>query len=101
MKLHFLAIPALFAASIAGAQNAPAAPAPAQAPAKLTIDAPIEQLMADPKAKAVVDTHLPNVESHPAYGQFKGMSLKAVQPLSGGMITDELLAKIAAGLAAI
>ena len=69
--------------------------------AAFTIDMPIETLMADERAKAVIATHLPGIEQHPAYAQFKAMSLKAVQPFSQGMITDELLAKIAADLAAI
>ena len=100
MKLYFLAVPALLAATVAGAQDAtPPAEAPAEAAAKLTIDTPIEALMADEKAKAVVDANLPGIADHPAYGQFKAMSLKAVQPFSGGVITDEALTKIAEGLA--
>ena len=78
----------------------PAAPAAAPAAeAKLTIDSPIEALMANPAAKAAVEAQMPGVEGHPAYGQFKAMSLKQVQPYSQGMITDEMLAKIAAALA--
>lgn len=69
--------------------------------AAFTIDMPIETLMADERAKAVIATHLPGIDQHPAYAQFKAMSLKAVQPFSQGMITDDLLAKIAADLAAI
>ena len=67
----------------------------------LTIDSPIEALMADEKARAVVLAELPDLDKHPAYGQFKAMSLKAVQPYSQGMITDEMLAKIATGLSEI
>jgi hypothetical protein len=49
----------------------------------------------------VVTTHLPGIDQHPAYEQFKAISLKAVAPFSQGLITDEVLAKIAADLAAI
>ena len=80
-----------------------AAPAPMPAPmaAAFTLDTPIEALMADGRAKAVVTTHLPGIDQHPAYEQFKAISLKAVAPFSQGLITDEVLAKIAADLAAI
>lgn len=66
-----------------------------------TIDTPIERLVADAKAKAVLEKHLPGIDQHPAYGQFKTMSLKALQPFSQGAITPESLEKIAADLAAI
>lgn len=76
------------------------APAPeAEAAAPLTIDTPIVELMADERAKAVVEAQIPGMEQHPAYNQFKGMSLAVIQPFSEGMITDEMLAAIAAGLA--
>jgi hypothetical protein len=69
--------------------------------AAFTIDTPIEALMADERAKAAVSAHLPGIDQHPAYEQFKALSLKAVAPFSQGLITDEVLAKIAADLAAI
>ncbi|KTF68199.1 hypothetical protein ACNFJ7_12385 [Sphingomonas sp. HT-1] len=90
------------------AQQTPpaAAPAPAQAAtpasaAKFSLDTPIEQLIADPKAKAVLDADLPGVSTHPALDQFKTMSLRAVQPFSNGALTDEMLAKVEKDLAAI
>lgn len=90
------------------AQTAPAAPAatapaaPAAAPAaKYTLDTPIETLVADAAAKAVLDADIPGMTAHPAFDQFKSMSLKQLQPISQGQITDEQLAKVATGLAAI
>lgn len=69
--------------------------------AKLTIDTPIETLMADEKAKAVVVKNFGgnDVSQHPMFDQFKTMSLKAVAPFSQGMITDEMLAAIEKDLA--
>ena len=64
-----------------------------------TIDMPIQMLMANDAAKAVVLATLPGMDEHPSYEQFKGMSLKELQPWSQGMITDEALTEIAAGLA--
>lgn len=86
---------------------APAAPAPSgtAAPvvgAKFTIDTPIEQLVADPKAKDVLIADLGgDPTANPYYDSFKSMSLKEVAPMSQGKITDELLVKLAADLAAI
>jgi hypothetical protein len=82
------------------AQTAPA-PAPTAAAAKFNLDTPIEALVADPKAKAVLDADLPGVSTHPSYDMFKGMSLRAVQPMSDGKLTDEQLKKVETDLAAI
>lgn len=69
--------------------------------AALTVDTPIETLMADEAAAAVLETHLPGVGQHPAYDQFKAMSLVQLMPWSQGMITEETLEKITADLAAL
>jgi hypothetical protein len=94
-----LALVAVAAPAAALAQDlAPTAPAPA---ALFSIDTPIEALVADERAKAVLVKHLPGIDQHPAYDQFKALSLKTLAPFSQGMITDEMLAKIAADLATI
>ena len=77
------------------------ATAPAAAAATLSIDSPIEQIVANPAGKVVIDADFPGLTAHPAYDQFKGMSLKQLQPLSSGVITDEQLAKAGSDLAAI
>jgi hypothetical protein len=69
--------------------------------AAFTIDTPIQALVADARAKAVLDKYLPGIDQHPAYDQFKDLSLKTLAPFSQGLITDELLAKIDTDLAAI
>ena len=69
--------------------------------AKFSIDTPIEQLVADEKAKAVLEKHLPGIDQHPAYGQFKSMSLRAVEPFSQGAITPEMLEQIQKDLSEI
>ena len=88
-------------ATAPAAAPAPAADAPAAATAKFTLDTPIEAIAADPAGKAVLDSDFPGMLTHPAYDQFKGMSLAAVQPMSQGAITDEQLAKAKVDLAAI
>lgn len=95
---------ALIAAALAGlapAAFAQTAPATAPAAAKFSLDTPIEALVADPRAKAVLDADIPGVTTHPSYDMFKGMSLRAVQPMSGGKLTDEMLKKVETDLAAI
>lgn len=95
-----LAVAGLSAPAAALAQNEAPAPAPAAA---FTIDTPIEALMADERAKAVVAANFggQDLTQHPAYEQFKSLSLKALAPFSQGLITEEMLTKIAADLAAI
>ena len=94
-----LALAAVTAPAAALAQD-PATPAPAPA---FSIDTPIETLMADERAKAVVIANLggQDITQHPYYEQFKAMSLKELAPFSQGLITEEMLTKIAAELAAI
>ncbi|MEP3422584.1 MAG: hypothetical protein ABJN35_12670 [Erythrobacter sp.] len=72
-----------------------------EAAVAFTINTPIEVLMADEAAKAVVLAHLPGIDNHPAYGQFKGMSLVELKPWSQGMITDQTLEDVAEGLATL
>ncbi|MGY4397768.1 hypothetical protein ACVWZA_002965 [Sphingomonas sp. UYAg733] len=96
-----VAVPA--AAQTAPVEAAPAAPA-AVAPAaagKFTLDTPIETIVADAAGKAVIEADLPGTTTHPMYDSFKGMSLNQVAPMSNGVITPEILTKVATDLAAI
>jgi hypothetical protein len=101
MKFAPLAAACLAVATLAAPALAEDAAAAVPMAAVFTIDTPIEALMADERAKAVVAAHLPGIDQHPAYDQIKAMSLKAVAPFSQGMISEEALAKIAADLALI
>ncbi|WP_235525184.1 MULTISPECIES: hypothetical protein [unclassified Sphingomonas] len=95
MKFVLLAA-ALLAVPAMGSAQAPAA---APAAASLTIDSTIESIAANPQGKAILDAQFPGMMAHESYPMFKGMSLKQVQPYSGGRITDEQVAKVAAELA--
>ena len=55
-------------------------------------DAPIEAVMATPAGKAAMEKVFPDIPGHVAYEQFKGMSLRQLAPLAGGLITDEKIA---------
>lgn len=84
--------------------GAMAAPALAQdahaghAAALSASDTPIESIAAVPEGKAALDKNLPGLTTHEAYEQFKGMSLKQVQPMSGGAITDDQIKALQADL---
>jgi hypothetical protein len=72
---------------------------PALADGKKSVDAtPIAELAADPTSKAILVKELGDVTQHPAYDQFKGMTLRQLQPMAGGMLTEEKLTAIQAGL---
>ena len=70
-----------------------------EAPAHgLSIDSPIELLMAHEGAKAIVLAQLPGLDQHPSYADFKTMSLVSLKPWSSGEITDEIIENIRKGL---
>jgi hypothetical protein len=79
-------------------------PAPATAPVaqgKLTLDTPVETIVADAKGRAALEAAIPGITAHPHYEHFKAMSLRQLQPMAPAQITPEVLAKAEAGLAAI
>lgn len=89
------------AAPLAAQTATPVAPAAPVAAAKYTADTPIETIVADPAAKTVLDASVPGLTTHSMFEQFKSMSLKQLQPMSGGRITDDVLVKAVAALAAV
>ncbi len=91
----------LFAAGLAFASGALAADPPKAAATALTLDTPIEQIVAVPAGKAVLDKDLPGLTTHAMYDQFKTMSLKDLQPMSQGAITDDQLKKAGDDLATV
>jgi hypothetical protein len=78
------------------------APAPATNATAATFngDTPIETIAADPAGKAVLEKDLPHLLTHPSYETFKSMSLRQLEPYSGGALTDEQIAKVEADLKA-
>ena len=59
---------------------------------------PIADLAANEATKAILDKDVPGLTAHPAFDQFKAMTLKALQPLSQGALTDEQVAAVQADL---
>ncbi len=83
------------------ALSATAVQAEEAAAARLNLDTPLEAIYADAAGAAVMEANAPGMNKHQMYDMFKGMSLRALAPMSQGMITDEMLAKIEKDLAAI
>ena len=69
--------------------------------AKFTLDTPVEAIVADEKAKAVLEANLPGITTHEHYEHFKTMSLKQLAGMAPDKLTPELLAKLESGLAAM
>ncbi|WP_375290580.1 hypothetical protein [Qipengyuania sp.] len=69
--------------------------------ARFSLDTPIEQIVADPKGKAVLDADVPGLTTHEHYSAFKQMSLKQVAGFAPDKFPSEVLAKTEADLAAI
>lgn len=78
-------------------QDLPGAPAAERA--AFTVDTPVGRLCAHPAAKAVVDRDLPGLTARPEYMLFKGLSLRALQAMSHGRMTEAELSRVAADLA--
>lgn len=87
------------------------APAPEPAPAEpstasptrahFSLDTPIVDLLADPRAKAVLDKDMPGLSTDENLSKFSGLSLRRLAPLSGGQMSAELMGKLAYDLAAL
>ena len=93
---------ALTATQPARADAPTANPAPVSAPAtKFTLDTPIETLVADPRAKTVLDTNLPGLTTHPQFDQFKSMSLTALSGFAPDKLTPDKLDKVKTELASL
>lgn len=99
MKFVLIAASLMIAPSVSAQTAAPAA-APGAA-AALSLDTPIETIAANPAGKAVLEANMPGITTHAQYAMFKGMTLKQVAPMSGGQITEAVLAKTQADLAGI
>ena len=81
--------------------NAAAAATPAVPATRLSLDTPIETIAADPAGKVVLEANFPGLLAHPAYDQFRAMTLTQLAPYSQGAIADASLAKAGPALAAI
>jgi hypothetical protein len=73
----------------------------AKADGKLTLDTPVEAIVAKPEGKAVLEANLPGITTHEHYEMFKAMNLKQIAGMAPTQVTPEVLAKIEVGLATL
>ena len=97
------AAPPLAAPAIPESSAVAAPPGTAEAPSPavrsvFTLDTPIQDLVADPGAKAVLDKDLPGMSDDENLDKFKMLSLRSLQPQTGGQLTDAMLMKVASDL---
>jgi hypothetical protein len=71
----------------------------AATPKKYTLDTPIIALVADPLAKAVIVSNLPDLITHPQYDQFNNMSLNELSRFAPDKLTPAVLGKVQDDLA--
>ncbi len=100
MKTALIAAAVALLAPAAALAQTDDAPAAASINAHFTLDTPIKDLIADPQAKAVLDKDLPGMSADENLPKFEDKSLRQLQPLTGGQLTDDLLKKVATDLAA-
>jgi hypothetical protein len=90
-----VALAALAPATAYAADTAPAA----QPAARLSLDTPVETIVADAAGKAVLEADLPGVTTHEHYDMFKSMTLRQLSTMAPDRLTAEVLAKVEADLA--
>lgn len=105
MKSLLLAVAAAAAPLVLAAAPAlaiEAAPAAAPAPAKFsTATTTIGELLDNPVTRAVLEKHAAAMVGNPQIDMARAMTLKQIQGFAGDALTDEVLARIDADLAAI
>lgn len=99
-------VPGIFAAAIvlavAGYAEAPALSAPAAgAGLAYTLDTPLDEIVAVPAGEAVIRRDIPGLLENSSYPMFHAMSLRLLASLSGGRLTEGMLARTEADLAAL
>lgn len=100
MKTMLLAM-ALSALPLAPASFAQDVPATAVTAAKFNLDTPIQDIVANEAAKAVLEANIPGLAAHESYEMFKGMSLNQLKTYAADKLTPELLTKTEKDLAAV
>ncbi|MDE2489088.1 MAG: hypothetical protein KGO51_16985 [Alphaproteobacteria bacterium] len=89
------AIPAFAQAPASQTAAAPAAGAEAAASGKLSVETtPISEIIKNADAKSALEKALPQISQY--YDQIGGMTLRQVEPMSQGAITDDTLKSLQA-----
>lgn len=78
-----------------------AAPGPVDKPVNFSLDTPIALLIADPRARKVLDKDLPGLSTDENLAKFEMLTLRQFAPQTGGQLDATLLTRTAIDLAAI
>ncbi len=101
MNKTLIAAALALATAAAPAFAAETAPAAAPAPKYSTAGTTIGDLIDNAATKAVLEKHLPALIGNPQMEMARSMTLKQIQGFAGDALSDEILAKVDADLAAI
>ena len=74
---------------------------PASAAGGLSIDSITSDLLADPRARAILDREAPGLSTSPQQGIFPQTKLRDLQAVMPAILTDDVMARIAQGLATL
>jgi hypothetical protein len=66
-----------------------------------SIESKLGDLLDNETTKAILEKHLPGISTHPQIAMGKGFALSMVAKFSGGLITEDLLAKVNTELQAL
>ena len=66
-----------------------------------SIESKLSDLLDNETTKAILEKHLPGISTHPQIAMGKGFALSMVAKFSGGLITEDLLAKVNEELTAL
>lgn len=67
----------------------------------LSANSTLGEVLADPQGLAVLEKHLPGSSTDKRVKLMKKLTLKQLQPMSGGMVSKEMLEQIDADLRAL
>ena len=67
----------------------------------MSIESKLGDLLENAAAKDILEKHMPGISTHPQIGMGRGFALSMVAKFSGGLITDDMLAKVDADLKAL
>lgn len=66
-----------------------------------SIESKLGDLLDNEATKAILEKHMPGISTHPQVSMGKGFALSMVAKFSGGLITEDILAKVNADLSAL
>lgn len=63
-------------------------------PLPLSIDSAMKDIMENESGKAIIERHCQNLLADPRFKTAMGMTLRQIKPMSGGKVTQEMIAAV-------